>query len=268
MRAPPRGSTSRAHRPRHRRGLGRGRPAAARDGIDAGPRHGDQHAHDGHGVHLLAYLPDPTYPPLVAELDADPRGPQRPAAGDARAAARARRRDRRRRRTPVAGERPRPGARTSPTPWSSSGVVADRNEAFGRFLEPRAARRTPTATRRPREMIAHRRRGRRGQRDRPPVGARTAAGAGRGDARRAARRRAGRDRGRPPGPRRRPPATRLRGIARDLDLSSPAPATTTAPARSTTSSAATPPRPRSSTGCSSWPPAAARPAERTAVVRP
>lgn len=24
--------------------------------------------HDGHGVHLLAYLPDPTYPPLVEEL--------------------------------------------------------------------------------------------------------------------------------------------------------------------------------------------------------
>ncbi|NPC95959.1 PHP domain-containing protein [Nocardioides sp. zg-DK7169] len=26
--------------------------------------------HHGHGVHLLAYLPDPTYPPLAAELDA------------------------------------------------------------------------------------------------------------------------------------------------------------------------------------------------------
>ena len=34
----------------------------------AGPRHGDQHPPPRRGVHLLAYLPDPDYPPLAAEL--------------------------------------------------------------------------------------------------------------------------------------------------------------------------------------------------------
>ena len=180
-------------------------------GHHAGPRHGDQHpATGGRGVHLLAYLPDPTYPPLVAELDRilDGRDARVPAMvdrlrelgiditeDDVRRAAPA---------TP-----PRSGDRTSPTRWSTPGVVADRDEAFARFLGRRAARRTSTGT--PRRssrrwsavaaaggvsVVAH------------PWGRRPAVRAGRGGARPSCASRAGRHRGRPPGPRRRPRARR------------------------------------------------------------
>ena len=55
----------------------------------------------GHrGVHLLGYLPDPTYPPLVAALDRILAGPHRAHARDRRGPARARHRHHRGRRTP------------------------------------------------------------------------------------------------------------------------------------------------------------------------
>ena len=62
---------------------------------------------DRRGVHLLAYLPDADDPELVTTLDRDPRGPQRPGAGDPRPAARGRRRPHRGRRTPGGGRHAR-----------------------------------------------------------------------------------------------------------------------------------------------------------------
>ncbi|MQW75641.1 PHP domain-containing protein [Nocardioides sp. dk4132] len=91
-------------------------------------------SHRGHSVHLLAYLPDPTYPPLVAELDAVLEG--------------------RRGRVPEmlsrlrdlgididADDVRRAGHGTAATgrphvadALVTKGVVADRTEAFDRFL--------------------------------------------------------------------------------------------------------------------------------------
>src|SRR3954454_12014608 len=90
----------------------------------------------GSGVHLLGYLPDPTYPPLVEELDRvlAGRNSRLPAtlerlrqlgididAHDVRA---------------VAGETAAMGRPHVADALVSLGVVADRNEAFERYLGP------------------------------------------------------------------------------------------------------------------------------------
>jgi len=90
----------------------------------------------GYGVHLLAYLPDPTYPPLVAELQRvlDGRNARLPATlerlrrlgididvDDVRA---------------VAGETAAMGRPHVADALVALGVVRDRNAAFGRFLGP------------------------------------------------------------------------------------------------------------------------------------
>ncbi len=90
----------------------------------------------GYGVHLLAYLPDPTYPPLDEELQRilDGRNARLPATlerlrsvgvdvdvSDVRA---------------VAGETAAMGRPHVADALVALGVVADRNEAFERFLGP------------------------------------------------------------------------------------------------------------------------------------
>ena len=105
--------------------------------------------HDGHGVHLLAYLPDPTYPPLGAELDKILVG--------------------RSSRLPAMLERLREiGIDITPTTYAAVagdtaatgrphvadalvalGVVGDRTEAFRRFLNPG---RPATSTATPRSL--------------------------------------------------------------------------------------------------------------------
>jgi len=90
----------------------------------------------GYGVHLLAYLPDPTYPPLVAELRRvlDGRNERLPATleklrdigihigvDDVRA---------------VAGETAAMGRPHVADALVARGVVPDRNAAFGRYLGP------------------------------------------------------------------------------------------------------------------------------------
>ena len=96
--------------------------------------------HDGHGVHLLAYLPDPHAPAPGRGARPDPRGPQLPAPGDARAAARARHRHRPPRTCAAwRATRSRPGGRTSPTRWSTLGVVGDRDRGVPALPEPRPA---------------------------------------------------------------------------------------------------------------------------------
>lgn len=90
--------------------------------------------HDGHGVHLLAYLPDPTHPGLVAELDRilDGRSSRLPAmlarlrelgididADDVRR---------------VAGDAVSTGRPHVADALVDLGVVADRTEAFRRYL--------------------------------------------------------------------------------------------------------------------------------------
>ena len=91
---------------------------------------------EGSGVHLLAYLPDPSYPPLAAELQRvlDGRNSRLPATLE-----RLRSlgididvRDVRR----VAGESAATGRPHVADALVALGVVADRNEAFNRFLGP------------------------------------------------------------------------------------------------------------------------------------
>ena len=91
---------------------------------------------EGYGVHLLAYLPDPSYPPLAAELQRvlDGRNSRLPATLE-----RLRAlgididvRDVRR----VAGESAATGRPHVADALVDLGVVADRNEAFNRFLGP------------------------------------------------------------------------------------------------------------------------------------
>ncbi|MBB6629049.1 PHP domain-containing protein [Nocardioides sp. KIGAM211] len=92
--------------------------------------------HDGHGVHLLAYLPDPTYPPLATELGKvlDGRSSRLPAmlqrlreigidihAEDVRR---------------VAGETAATGRPHVADALVALGVVGDRTEAFRRYLNP------------------------------------------------------------------------------------------------------------------------------------
>jgi predicted metal-dependent phosphoesterase TrpH len=93
--------------------------------------------HDGDSVHLLAYLPDPTHPGLVAELDRvlDGRNSRLPAilaklrglgidieADDVRR---------------LAGDAAAMGRPHVADALVEKGVVADRDEAFARFLGPR-----------------------------------------------------------------------------------------------------------------------------------
>jgi hypothetical protein len=91
---------------------------------------------EGYGVHLLAYLPDPTYPPLEAQLRRvlDGRNSRLPATLE-----RLRAigididvHDVRR----VAGETAAMGRPHVADALVALGVVADRNEAFNRFLGP------------------------------------------------------------------------------------------------------------------------------------
>ena len=212
--------------------------------------------YDGRSVHLLAYLPDPSYQPLAAEM--------------------ARVRGGRESRLPVMMERlralgiditeddVRDGAAEGAVlgrphvadALVGKGVVGHRNEAFEKMLGPggpafvpRYATSLPDAVELVRAaggvpVVAH------------PWGRnRVLTAAALADA---AAARPGRDRGRPPGPR--PRGTR--GAAPDRRRTSgwspPVPATGTAPARSTTSSAATRPTPRRSNG-SSPPPVPPRP---------
>jgi predicted metal-dependent phosphoesterase TrpH len=91
---------------------------------------------DGYGVHLLAYLPDPTYPPLVAELTRilDGRSARLPAtidrlrglgididAGEVER---------------LAGDAAALGRPHVADVLVAKGVVADRSEAFERYLGP------------------------------------------------------------------------------------------------------------------------------------
>jgi predicted metal-dependent phosphoesterase TrpH len=92
--------------------------------------------HDGHSVHLLAYLPDPTYPPLVAALQLvlDGRTARLPAMlerlrglGIAIDHEDVRR---------VAGDAVATGRPHVADALIRLGVVGDRTEAFRRFLNP------------------------------------------------------------------------------------------------------------------------------------
>ena len=205
------------------------------------------------GVHLLAYLPDPTYPPLAdrscarSSTAATP-GCRRSSSGCASSASTSTEDVRRAAdgtaatgRPHVAdalvdagrGARPDRGVRALPQP-GPAGLRRPLRRAAGEMI---------------RVVVGA------GGRDRArapvgPHGAGVLPDEAIAELRRA---RAGRHRGRPPGPRRRRTAS---GSGRSRATSawwSPAPATTTAPARSTTSSAATPPPPRSTSGCSTSP---------------
>ena len=124
------------NRPRHRRGVGP-RPSeppprwASRSvrGMEISTRL------PGPGVHLLAYLPDPTYPPAGARCSTDDPGrPQRPGARDAAPKLQATgRRDHRARRTP------RAAARRAATGPAARGRRDDR----GRRRRPARARPSP-----------------------------------------------------------------------------------------------------------------------------
>ena len=120
------------------RRLGRGRPPPpTTSGSTLVRGHRDQHPLRG----TSACTCWPTCPTRRTRPGrrARPRAgrPQLPGARDPRQAARARHRDHRGRRTPrVRRHAAPPGGRTSPTRWSRQGVVADRDEAFGEYLNP------------------------------------------------------------------------------------------------------------------------------------
>lgn len=91
--------------------------------------------HDGHGVHLLAYLPDPTHPELVRELDQvlEGRSSRVPAM-----VARLRSLDIDITEDDVhraSGDSAAAGRPHVADALVTLGVVADRNEAFARFLD-------------------------------------------------------------------------------------------------------------------------------------
>ena len=105
---------------------------------------------EGYGVHLLAYLPDPTYPPLAGELQRvlDGRNSRLPATlerlrglgididvHDVRR---------------VAGETAAMGRPHVADALVALGVVADRNEAFDALPRAAGARVRPPLRRRPR----------------------------------------------------------------------------------------------------------------------
>lgn len=91
---------------------------------------------DGQGVHLLAYLPDPTYPPLVELLDRvlEGRSGRVPAALErlARVGVDLTEDDVAR----VSGEAAASGRPHIADALVAAGVVRDRDEAFARFLNP------------------------------------------------------------------------------------------------------------------------------------
>ena len=126
----------RADRPRHVRRAGpggRGRVGSTASRSSAGIELSC--SRQGQSVHLLAYGADPEAAALAEEMVRVREGRTGPAASRARPAGRARRAGHRgggawRR----SGRRPRSGGRTSPTRWSRPGWVADRTEAFDRFL--------------------------------------------------------------------------------------------------------------------------------------
>ena len=161
---------ARAHRPRHRRRLGRGGRAAAAHGITLVRGIEISTRYDGRGVHLLAYLPDPTYQPLADELARvlDGRDSRLPAMWSGCAARHRHHRGRRPRR------RRRGGRhwvdRTSPTRWSPMGVVGRPRRGLRAYLgagRPGVRRR---ATRGAAGRDGAGARGRRRHRRRPPVG--------------------------------------------------------------------------------------------------
>ena len=225
--------------------------------------------HCGRGVHLLAYLPDPTYPPLARALRRHPRRPQRPGAGDLRRLRAlgiditeddVRRPGRRRRRD-------RPPARRR------------RDVALGVVARPRARRSTrclnpgrPAYVDRYAAPLEEASRGRRGaggrQRGRPPVGPRRR---GACPTRRPSR--ASPASGWPASrsttrtTRRRPRAAPRPGRATSTWWS-PAPATTTARQGRPRPRAATPRRPSSSSGSSQRAGDAAAASGRTTARRP
>ena len=206
--------------------------AAERVGIELVPGMEISTGHRGRGVHLLAYLADPTYPPLAAELDRVLRGraarvPTMVARlnglgiditeDDVRAAAH--------------------GAAASGRPHVADalvtlGVVPDRTAAFDRYLglgRPAHVDRYAAPLEVAIRAVAERRR-RVG--DRAPVGPRRPGRPGRGDLRaRCKRGRPDRPRGRPPGPRRRRPRPATRDRPRTSTWSSPGRATTTGPGK-------------------------------------
>ena len=92
--------------------------------------------HDGHGVHLLAYLPDPTYPPLLAALQLvlDGRTARLPAMLERlRGLGIAIEHEDVRR---VAGDAVATGRPHVADALIGLGVVVDRKEAFSRYLNP------------------------------------------------------------------------------------------------------------------------------------
>ena len=146
-RARGRARRGRAHRPRHRRGLGRGRAGRRRGRHHAGPRDGDQHPACGHAsVHLLAYLPDPTYPPLArgARRILDGRNARVPAICDRLRALGVDLTERRR--TPLAGGTPRRRAPARRRRAGRRGVVARPRRGVPPPGSTRAGRRTSTGT--------------------------------------------------------------------------------------------------------------------------
>ena len=92
--------------------------------------------HEGRGVHLLAYLPDPTYPPLAAELERVREGRRSRVPGmlaALRAAGVDLTEDDVAR---VSGHSAASGRPHVADAMVAAGVVADRGEAFERWLSP------------------------------------------------------------------------------------------------------------------------------------
>ena len=257
-----------AHRPRHHRGLGARpptrRPARAWPWCAASR---SAARFEGSGVHLLAYLPDPTYPPLAAELRRvlDGRNSRLPATLE-----RLRAlgididvHDVRR----VAGETAAMGRPHVADALVALGVVADRNEAFNRYLGPQGPAYVHRyaadleamigRSRRPAGSACSRTRGPPGtttRRSTPPASRRLQAG------------RPGRGRGGPRGPRRghpRPSCGRWRHGS-DLVVTGSSDHHGTRQDRPRPRGA-TPPHPTSSSGCS---PSPRTPPRLRAAARP
>ena len=217
--------------------------------------------HRGHSVHLLAYLPDPGYAPLVAELDSVLGG--------------------RRARVPEMLSRLRDlgidideddvrrashGTAATGRPHVADALVTQgRRGRPHRGLRPLPGLGPPRSRRALRRRAGRRPRSRqrrgRGERDRPPLGAQPTPVPRPRRPRRAAGPTAwpaSRSTTRTTTP---PPAPSCAAWPASSTWWSPAPATTTAPARSTTSSASTPRIPTSTPGSSTWPPSRPRAAD-------
>ena len=225
----------------------RGRPRRWSAGIEISTKH------QGSGVHLLAYLPDPTYPPLVEQLDRvlDGRSSRVPAilerlrelGIDDRRRRRTPRRARDRRDRPPARRR-RPGHARRGAATATRRSTATSTRAVPAYVDRYAA---PLV-----EMLRVVERGRRGLASSRTRGAGTGrTGLDEATLGRAGRARPGRASRSTTRTTTRSDRERLRAIAREPRAGRHrAPATTTGSARSTTSSAATPPTRRSTSG--SW----------------